>query len=70
MARMSELSERMTTGQVAAAFGVTTSTIRRWVNLQRIPAHRLPSGRMAFLRAEIEPLVPQAGHGLAAVRAS
>lgn len=50
--------DRMPIGEIAAAFGVHTKTVRRWAESGAIPSRRLPSGRRVFYRVEITPLVP------------
>ena len=47
----------LTAIQVADLFGVSRNTVRNWANDDRIPHHRLPSGRLRFRRDEIEPLL-------------
>lgn len=39
---------------VAAIFDVQPSTVYRWVESQKIPAHRTPGGQLRFKRSEIE----------------
>ena len=52
--------ERLTTGGVARLFGVDSRTVTRWARQEKIPAHRMPSGRLTFFADEIRPLVPGA----------
>ncbi len=47
--------------EVAALFGVSVRTVRRWHRIGRLPNHRPKRGRRSFyVRSEIEGLV--AGH--------
>lgn len=55
---MTQLPDRMTTSEVADAFGVSEETVRRWTRAGQLPSQPLPSGRVVYLRRQIMPLVP------------
>ena len=44
----------LTTGQAAAMFGVTTSTIKRWADAGDLPHTRTLGGHLRFNRADLE----------------
>ncbi len=47
----------LTTGEAAVILGVTSETIRRWVEAGSMPAQayvRMPSGRIRFPREAVE----------------
>lgn len=46
----------LTTGQVAAIFGVTTTTVKRWADDGRLPSFRTPGGHYRFNAADVETL--------------
>ena len=45
------------TGQVAALFGVNSSTIIRWADEGKIPSFRTPGGQRRYPRAGIDALL-------------
>ena len=52
--------------EVAALFGVSVRTVRRWHRIGRLPDHRPKRGRRSFyVRSEIEVLVAGTSPGLA-----
>lgn len=51
--------------EVAALFGVSVRTVRRWHRIGRLPDHRPKRGRRSFyVRSEIEVLVAGTSPGL------
>lgn len=44
----------LTTGQVAAIFGVTTTTVKRWADSGRLRSFRTPGKHYRFTRADID----------------
>lgn len=44
----------LTTGQVAAIFGVTTSTVKRWVDSGELPHFRTLGGHYRFRPEDVE----------------
>ena len=61
---MALLPDLMTTGQVAEAFGVGPTTVRRWHERGQLVGVELPSGQLRFRREAVEaflnPPEPQA----------
>lgn len=51
---MSTTAPTLTTGQAAAMFGVTTSTIKRWAESGDLPHTRTLGGHLRFDRATLE----------------
>lgn len=47
----------MTPSEVAAAFGVTTETIRTWDNEGKLPSFRTPGGQRRFRRSDVEAML-------------
>lgn len=48
-----ELPELLTTGEVAAVFRVSRSTVTGWAAKGLLPYTRTPSGRLRFYRADV-----------------
>lgn len=44
----------LTTGQVAAIFGVTTTTVKRWADSGLLPHFRTPGNHYRFKPADIQ----------------
>lgn len=58
--------ELLTSAEVATAYRVTTTTVRRWVAAGELEAIRLPGGRLRFRRADVERIAqPVAADGAA-----
>lgn len=51
---MDHIDGPLTTGQVAAIFGVTTTTVKRWADKGLLPFFRTPGQHYRFLRADVE----------------
>lgn len=51
---MSTTAPTLTTGQAAALFGVTASTIKRWAEAGDLPHTRTLGGHLRFDRATLE----------------
>jgi excisionase family DNA binding protein len=54
-----EPGELLTTRKVAQMLSVSQSTVERWIQLDRLPAIRLPSGHYRVRRADVERLLRQ-----------
>lgn len=50
----------MTPGQVAALFGVHTSTVGDWAESGKLPHFRTPGGQRRFRREDVERLLAEA----------
>lgn len=46
----------LTTGEVAAIFGVTLTTAKRWAEDGRLPSFRTPGGHYRFRPEDVEAL--------------
>lgn len=44
----------MTSGDVAAVFGVDVTTVARWADDGRLPHFKTPGGRRRFRREDVE----------------
>jgi excisionase family DNA binding protein len=44
----------LTTGQVAAIFGVTTTTVKRWADSGKLRSFRTPGKHYRFTRVDVE----------------
>jgi excisionase family DNA binding protein len=53
---MDHITGPLTTGQVAAIFGVTTTTVKRWADSGRLPCFKTPGGHYRFKAADVEAL--------------
>ncbi|MGC0251550.1 helix-turn-helix domain-containing protein [Pseudactinotalea sp. Z1748] len=51
---MDYTTETLTTGEAAAIFHVTPSTIKRWADAGQLPHTRTIGGHLRFVRAELE----------------
>lgn len=51
---MDHTDEPLTTGQVAAIFGVTTTTVKRWADKGLLPHFRTPGAHYRFRRSDVE----------------
>lgn len=51
---MDHTEQPLTTGEVAAIFGVTTTTVKRWADGGHLPHFRTPGGHFRFKRADID----------------
>lgn len=56
---MTQVSPFLTAPQVAERFGVSAETVRRWAREGKVPTVTMPSGRVKFLRADIDTLIPE-----------
>lgn len=57
---MTQTHPLVTAGAVAAQFGTSTETIRRWARDGKLPFVPMPSGRIKFRQADIDALLPPA----------
>ena len=48
----------MSAGEVAALFGVDTSTVANWAETGKLRSFRTPGGHRRFHRADVEALLP------------
>ena len=55
----------LTTGQVAAIFGVTTTTVKRWAESDRLPSFRTPGGHWRFRAEDVAALKAATERGAA-----
>jgi excisionase family DNA binding protein len=51
---MTPQEKPLTTGGVARLYGVSNSTVRRWVKTGRLPSFRTPSGQVRVWPADAE----------------
>lgn len=51
---MTPQEKPLTTGGVARLYGVSNSTVRRWVKIGRLPSFRTPSGQVRVWPADAE----------------
>ena len=58
---MTQLPRFLTAEEVAERYDTTAETIRRWAREDRIPAVKMPSGRVKFRRSVIDELMPPDG---------
>jgi len=54
---MTPLPEVLTTGDVARAFGVSTSAVRQWIRAGRLKCFRTPTGHARMRREVVERLL-------------
>jgi excisionase family DNA binding protein len=47
----------LTTGEVARAYGVSTSAVRRWVKAGRLPGFQTPTGQLRVRASDVEDLI-------------
>jgi excisionase family DNA binding protein len=52
-------STLLTTGEVAAAFRVRTSTVARWADSGKLPSFRTPGGRRRFHSEDVDRLLAE-----------
>lgn len=55
------MPEKLTVSQVAAEFGVTAATVRRWADEDLLPATRTLGGARRFDRSVVEEKLRDAG---------
>lgn len=55
--------EILTTGEVAARYGVGSSTVRRWVKSGRLPAFETPTGQVRVYAQDVEALIASTRRG-------
>lgn len=55
MGKMRAMSETLTPAEVAALYGVTTKTVRRWALDGKIEAVTLPSGQLRYPAEQFRP---------------
>ena len=53
---MDQHTEPMTSGQVAAIFGVTMTTVKRWAESGKLPSFRTVGGHYRFRPEDVEAL--------------
>ena len=53
-------------GEVAAALGVSTETIRRWTAIGMLPALRTPGNQRLYRRGDVEKALTPIGEPVAA----
>lgn len=53
---MNHITGPLTTGQVAAVFGVTTTTVKRWADTGKLASFRTVGGHYRFRAEDIEQL--------------
>ena len=53
---MDHIDRPLTTGAVAATFGVTLTTVKRWAESGYLPSFRTPGGHYRFRPEDVEAL--------------
>jgi excisionase family DNA binding protein len=53
---MDHITGPLTTGQVAAIFGVTTTTVKRWAETGKLPSFRTVGGHYRFRPEDVTDL--------------
>lgn len=62
---MNQPTEPMTTGEVAAVFGVTKTTVKRWAESGRISHFKTAGGHYRFRRTDVDALKASTEVGVA-----